>query len=101
LPPARLEVPHPTDRAQLEALLARDREADDADDAGPGDLPPELDLPAQPGNFVAPEDPAGTGTRSVATGPSADARKRRRFREPKPSRGKLVAQPISVSLNEE
>jgi hypothetical protein len=95
LPPSRLEAPHPTDKQQLEALLARDREADDADDAGPGDLPPELDLPAQSGNFVAPEDPAGTGTRSVSTGPQADARK------PRPRKGKIVPQPISVSLSEE
>jgi hypothetical protein len=82
-------------------MLARDREADDADDTGPGDLPHELDLPAQSGSFVAPEDPAGTGTRSVATGPQADARKRR-SREPRPRKGKdWPAQPISISLNAE
>jgi hypothetical protein len=101
-----LEAPiapsHNFDKQQLEAMLARDREADDADDAGPGDLPPELDLPAQSGNFVAPEDPAGTGTRSVATGPSADARWRRRHNEPRPRKGKdWPAQPIAISLNAE
>jgi hypothetical protein len=100
LPPSTLEAPHPTDKAQLEATIARDREADDAAESV-GDLPPELDTPPQSGNFVAPEDPAGTGTRSVATGPQADAR-RRRSREPKPRKGRdWPAQPIAVSLMSE
>jgi hypothetical protein len=89
------EPSHDFDKEVREATL--EREADDAD-GGPGDLPPELDLPAQSGNFVAPEDPLGAGTRSVATGPQADARKRR-FREPKPRRGRdFPPQPIAVSL---
>jgi hypothetical protein len=99
LPPAMHEAPHNYDKQVLEAMLASERGADDAAESV-GDLPPELALPPQSGNFVAPEDPAGTGTRSVSTGPQADARKRR-FREPKPSRGKVVAQPIAISLNEE
>jgi hypothetical protein len=87
------EPSHDFDKEVLEATL--EREADDAD-GGPGDLPPELDLPAQSGNFVAPEDPLGAGTRAVSTVPSADAR---RFKEPKPRKGRdWPAQPISVSL---
>jgi hypothetical protein len=93
------EPSHNFDKRVLEAMLASERGANDAAESV-GDLPPELNLPPQSGNFVASEDPAGIGTRSVSTGPQADARKRR-FREPKPSRGKVVAQPISVSLNEE
>jgi hypothetical protein len=94
------EAPHNFDKEQLEAMLAAERGAGDAAQSV-GDLPPELNLPPQSGNFVAPEDPAGAGTRSVSTGPQADAR-RRRFREPKPLKGRdWPAQPISVSLNEE
>ena len=81
-------------------MLASERGADDAAESV-GDLPPELDTPPQSGNFVAPEDPAGAGTRSVSTGPSADARKRK-FREPKPRKGRdWPAQPIAVSLMSE
>jgi hypothetical protein len=101
LPPSTLETPNPTDKQQLEAMLASERGSDDAD-AGPGDLPPALDLPAQSGNFVAPEDPAGTGTRSVATGPQADARRRGRRNEPRPRKGRdWPAQPVAISLNAE
>jgi hypothetical protein len=88
------EPSHDFDKEQLEATLASEREADDV-----GDLPPELDVGAPPpsGNFVAPEDPAGAGTRSVST----DAH-RRKFREPRPRKGRdWPAQPVAISLNEE
>jgi hypothetical protein len=91
LPPSRLEAPHPTDKQQLEAMLASEREADDADDAGPGDLPEELRI-EQPSEPVPELAPAGSGTRMVASD-------RRRFREPKPPRGSVMAQPTAVSLN--
>ena len=84
---------HDFDREQLAAVLARGREADDAD--SPGDLPAGLQPPAAP---LSAEEPSGLGTRTVA---SADTR-RRRFREPRPRRGKdWPAQPVAVSLNED
>jgi hypothetical protein len=84
------EPSHDFDKEQLEAMLASEREHE-ADDAGMGDLPPELQLPAAP---LSEEEPAGLGVRSVQ-----DARK---FREPKPRKGRdWPAQPVSVSLNEE
>ena len=83
------EAPHSFDKEQLEAMRAseRGREADAAESVG--DLPEELQTPPAP---LSEEEPAGLGTR--------DARKRK-FREPKPRKGKVVAQPISVSLTEE
>jgi hypothetical protein len=80
---------HPADREVLEATL--EREADDAD-AGMGDLPSELQLPAAP---LSETEPAGLGIRSVQSD-------KRRFREPKPRRGRdWPAQPVSVSLTSE
>jgi hypothetical protein len=82
------EAPHNFDKEVLEAALERE-----VDDAGPGDLPPELDLPAAP---LSEAEPAGLGTRGVQ-----DARKRR-FREPKPRKGRdWPAQPVAISLNSE
>ena len=78
------EAPHSFDKEQLEAMRAseRGREADAAESVG--DLPEELQTPPAP---LSEEEPAGLGTR--------DARKRK-FREPKPRKGKIVAQPIST-----
>jgi hypothetical protein len=79
---------HPADREVLEATL--EREADDAD-AGPGDLPSELQLPAAP---LSAEEPGGLGVRGVQ-----DKRRSRRFRAPTPRKGRdWPAQPIAVSL---
>jgi hypothetical protein len=68
-----LEPSHPADREVLEAQ----READT--DAGPADLPNELQLPSAP---LSEAEPAGLGVRSTQ-----DARTRR-FREPKPRKGR-------------
>jgi hypothetical protein len=82
---------HPADREVLEATL--EHEGDDAD-AGPGDLPNELQLPAAP---LSEEEPAGLGTRGV----QGDARKGR-FRSPKPRKGQdFPPQPVAISLNSE
>jgi hypothetical protein len=86
------EAPHPIDKEQLEAMLASERGADDAD-SGPGDLPNALQSPSAP---LSEEEPTGLGTRSVQ-----DARKRR-FKEPKPRKGKdFPPQPVAISLNED
>jgi hypothetical protein len=70
------EAPHNYDRQVLEAMLASERGADDAD-SGPGDLPNELQPPSAP---LSEEEPAGPGTHSVQ-----DARKRR-FKSRSPAR---------------
>jgi hypothetical protein len=86
-------VDHRDRNARLLLEAALEREADDAD-AGPGDPPNELQLPAAP---LSEEEPAGLGTRSVQ-----DKRRSRRFREPKSRRGKdFPPQPVSVSLTSE
>ena len=83
------EPSHDFDKEQLEVTLASEREADDA---GPGDLPNELQLPAAP---LSEESPGGLGTRSVQSD-------KRRFRGPKPRRGRdWPAQPVAISLNSE